>query len=319
MKIIPKKQITINPNSQSGLSLIETMVSMVIGIFLLGGVITNFIGTKSSDKTRAAISEMDADAQTALSIMRQTIMHTGYPSMYNVLLDKPFYTKADYPLTANPTCGDGATARDEAPPAKKQITRDRWRGDVITVISLADNPCNAGQASCPDSVNVNPDALVYTDCVGGGATRDNRTVSCSADPDNGMKDPTQAKIYSTFRLGGGNDKRTLYCDGSRGTTQPLVDNIEAMQFLYGVRQDDGTTAYRRANIVENNSQWGLVNSVQVALLMRSSKRILDKDSDKTRYTLLDKAWNINTGDLKHLFRVYTTTINLENKNEGALL
>lgn len=310
---------------QAGLSLIELLISVLIGLFLLGGVITNFIGTKDSDRTRAAISEMDANAKTALGAMRQTITHAGYPSIYNIRLPKAFFTQEDYAVLTNPLCQDGVTKRDKFPPQSKNRTRDRSRGDVITIVTLADNPCVAGLDNCSNEANVNPDALVYYDCLGGGSTRDeDRVVSCSADntdtagPGPGMDNPEDAKIYSSFRLGEDSNKRTLYCDGSRGNSQPLVNGVEAMQILYGVK-DGETTTYKRANKVEQFGEWGMVTSVQVALLLRSSSKILKQDSQKTKYTLLDNSWDISDSDLRHLFRVYTTTINLENLNKGALL
>lgn len=302
---------------QKGMSLIELLVSMVIGIFLLGGIITNFVSTKDSDRLRTAVSNMDGNARLALDRLTETIRHAGYPSIYNVRIDKPFYSASDGTLT-NPACRDG-NPRDYRKPRFTDRTRDHSRGDRITVITLADNPCVAGQASCANVANVNPKALIYADCVGGGATRaNNRVVSCSAEPGVGMNDPTEAKIYSSFYLGGGNNKNKLYCRGSRGNVQPVADNIQAMQFLYGVKQLDGTTVYRRANQVENSSQWGQVNSVQVGLLMRSSKKVLNDDSDKTRYVLLDRSINIPSDERRHLFRVYTTSINLENKNKAPL-
>ena len=316
---IKKKSINLDPDKrQVGFSLVELLVSMVIGVFLLGGIITNFVSTKDSDKIRTAVSQMDADARLALDRLTETVRHAGYQSIYNVRLDKPFYTSSDGVIT-NPACRGGGINRDKYKPRRTDRTRDRSRGDVITVISLADNPCKPGNGSCPSDIKVNPRALVYTDCLGGGVTRTSeRVVSCSAEPGVGMDDPTQAKIYSTFFLGGGSNKNKLYCRGSRGGTQPVADNIQAMQFLYGVKQLDGQTIYRRANAVENSSEWGLVNSVQVSLLMRSSKEILKEDSDKTSYVLLDRSINIPSSDRRRLFRVYTTTINLENKNKDPL-
>ena len=35
---------------------------MVVGLFLLAGVVTNFIGTKDADVKRDAVGEMDANA-----------------------------------------------------------------------------------------------------------------------------------------------------------------------------------------------------------------------------------------------------------------
>ncbi len=100
----------------------------------------------------------------------------------------------------------------------------------------------------------------------------------------------------------------------------IAENVEAMQFLYGVRQDNGNTAYRTANQVESDDQWGMVTSVQVGLLMRSAHQyLLDAPSTKNIYNLLKQPVNIADADLRRLFRIYTTTINLENVDTGALL
>ena len=305
-------------NFQQGLSLLELLISITLGAFLLTGVVTNFISTKSSDKTRAALSEMDANGRMALNVLRQTIQHAGYQSINNVRLEVPFYTPKDGNLT-NPVCSDG-TLRDVTTPGTNRRTRDGTGTrpkDVITVVTLADNPCKAGFPTCASSAQANPNALVYYDCLGGGATRDNsRVTACSTDPKVGMPDPTQAKIYSSFFIKSNN---TLYCQGSRSTAQPIVDNVVSVQFLYGVKKEDGTTAFLTAKQVNDRDQWGYVTSVQVALLMRSSSNILKEPSDKTSYNLLDENIKIKSDDLRRLYRVYTSTINLENRNKGALL
>ncbi len=305
-----------------GMSLVELLISMVVGLFLLAGVVTNFISTKTADVKRQAVSEMDANANVAFAALRQAISHAGYTTTNNVRLEKAFYTASDGNLT-NPTCSNGQ-ARDILTPAyNRSRTRDAGVADRLTVITLADNPCLQGLASCPNPNDMEPTALVYTDCTGGGATRDTRTVSCSTDPEFGMPDPTEAKLFSTFRLirnvSSVND-RQLRCEGNRGGSQPIVDNVEAIQYLYGVKQDDGRTVYRTANQVENADQWGLVRSVQVGLLIRSSNQlVLDQNSTKTQYSVLNARVRIANRDLRRLFRVYTTTINLENLNKGALL
>lgn len=313
---ILKPSVKLAQHKQNGLSLVELLVSMTLGALLLTGVVTNFIGTKDVEKTRAAISEMDSNARRAINVLRQTILHAGYPSMNNIRLDTPFYTPKEGNLS-NTNCSNGAE-RDVYTPLWWQRTRDSGRTDIITIVTLADNPCITGLGSCPGDADVNPEAMVYYDCVGGGAKRDNaRVVSCSTDPDVGIGIRTEAKIYSTFWLRASN--RTLYCKGSIGGTQPLVENVEYLQILYGVKRADGTTSYRRANDINNDDQWGLVASVQIALLMRSSTHILKEPSDKHWYTLLDVRRKITGQDLHRLFRVYTTTINLENRDKGALL
>ena len=299
--------------SQKGMSLIELMISMVIGLFLLAGVVTNFINTKNADVKRNAVSEMDANAQVALNIMRQTITHAGYPSIQNVRMEKAFYTESDGSPLDNPTCRDGSSIKRDKDELKK-FTENSGITDILSVISLADNPCITGSGlTCVE----NPKALVYSDCTGGGATRDLRAVSCSTDPGVGMKDPTEAKIYSSFYVE--ESEKALYCQGNRADEQPLVENVYALQFLYGVKQDDGKKIYRNATKVEDLDQWGLVNSVQIGLLMQSSDSyILDVDSSTISYILLDEKINIPANQRRHLYRMYNTTVNLENWNKDPL-
>ena len=316
------KNISLNnaPIKQSGFSLIELLIASTLGLFIIGGVITSFIGTKDSDRMRSAVSEMDSNARTAFEIMRQNIAHAGYPSINNILIDKPFYSEADEPTT-NRICSSGVTMNLNAAstPGEDQYTRDSsstGRGDVLTVVALADNPCTdlEGNTTCP-AANINHDALVYSDC-GGKVTRDRRASLCSTEL---MPDPREAKIYSTFYLGSGSSdkKRTLYCQGNRGGAQPLVDNIEYLQFLYGVSKDDGTTIFKSADDVETDRQWELVTSVQIGLLMRSSEKHLLKADGKEKYILLDR--NVKVTDRRRLYRTYTTTVNLPNREKGALL
>lgn len=297
---------------QSGISLIELLVSMMIGIFLLGGLATNLISTTKSDKSRQAVSELDSNAQFAMDIIRQAVSHAGYPSTRNVYLDKAFYTKEDGNLS-NPDCKGGKLKRDipGQTPTSTKWTRDDSRSDVLTVVALADNPCVKGKASCSAIANANPQALVYIDCAAGGIDRNERTVSCSTDADVGMSPPLNAKIFNTFRLDVQN--RTLICEGNRGGKVVLVDGVYAMQFLYGVRTSNGDTSYKNADSIESSNQWGLVNSVQVALLMESSdENVFDTKNSKTKYTLLDKIITIPDYQLRRLYRVYSMTINLAN-------
>ncbi len=314
--IKPQGKKILRLKSQSGLSLIELMISMVVGLFLLAGVVTNFISTTDADIKRAAVGEMDANAAMAINILRQTISHAGYRSIENAILedDNPFYTKNKD--VANATCRNGSD-RDLWTVSANNRTRDSDSKDFLTVISLADNPCKTGHTSCPPgSGNENPDALVYTDCTGIGATSNAHSVACSSDPDVGMKVPADAKIYSSFWLLKNSESpedRTLYCDGSRGGRQAIVNDVEAIQYLYGVTNEAGSTTYRSANQVEAAGQWAMVTSVQVGLLMRSSNQyVLDQVSTKTQYNLLKTNVDIATKDLRRLFRVYTTSINLEN-------
>ena len=323
--------------TEAGFTLLETLVSMTLGVFLLGGVISSFASTKSSDKTRMAISEMDANARIAMQALRQSIAHAGYPSIRNVILDKPFYSRGEGPTT-NRICRNGIkmSPHDGWIPKAGQYTRDRelHRGDVITVTHMADNPCVTGKDSCSDPVDVDSDALVYSDCTGGGILRDKRSVACSIDEELGMTNPRNAKIYSTYYLGNPSNeaqKGILYCRGTRGGVQPLAGNIQSMQVLYGVVFDRGTDdesyRYLRANEVEKGTNkawggdddyWGMVDKIKIGLLMYSSENFLTQKESQSSYILLGEKINISSEERHRLYRVYNNTIYLPNMNKGTL-
>ncbi len=321
------KKLSFSKARQSGFTLVELLLASTLGLFVVGGVITSFIGTKDSEQMRAAVSEMDSNARTAIEVLRRSISIAGYAGMNAIPgFDKPFYSAVDEldPFTrgsTNRSCGGGVTMHTAGmAPGSNQYTRDSnnvtGRGDVLTAVYLADNPCKAGETSCTDSSKVNPKAMIYTDCTGGGATRDAQAVRCSTDKSVGMTESIQAKLYSTFYLGSGSDaeKRTLYCQGNRGGAQPLAENIEYLQFLYGVKTSSGAVEYMKADDVEGATPklWENVISVRVGLLIRSSnKNLLKKPSTKERYILLDRS--VEVSDLQRLYKVYTTTINLPNR------
>lgn len=298
-------------NRQFGLSLIELLVSMMVGVFLIGGLATNLIGSSKLEKSRQAMSEVDSNAQQAMDAIRQAVSHTAYPTTSNIYLDKAFYSQQDGNL-ANPDCrGGGKRDLEGFTPESSDWTRDSGKADVLTVVSLTDNPCTKGKTSCPDEVDKNLQALVYVDCAGGGIDRDKRTVACSADREVGMNPPGEGKLFNTFRLD--TQENTLICEGNRGGSSLLAENIHAMQFLYGVKNVDGETTYQNADSVENDNLWGTVNSVQVALLVGSNdKKIFDIANPESQYTLLDKTITVPDSDSHRLYRVYTMTIHLGN-------
>lgn len=289
-----------------GFSLIEMMVSLVLGLFLVGGITTMYLSSKKSDQLRNEVSEVEANARLALGKLRQIIEHAGYKSMANIPLDKPFQTPSDGNIE-NAFCSDGLAMVTNpvmiTPTAEiAGYTRDQDSGDLLTIAYRADHP-NSG--------------TMITDCNGDAYTGLVRQISCSADTENGgMANPWDSRIYNTFYLHTDDltGEKSLMCHGSRGDAPSVIaDNIENLQFRYGVTTG-GNTTYKNATQVEANNEWESVTSVQVALLVRSNDKV-DQDETKT-FQLLDKS--ITKTD-QMLYRDFTTTINLPNRSRRALL
>jgi hypothetical protein len=122
-----------------------------------------------------------------------------------------------------------------------------------------------------------------------------------------MENPAESKIYNGFYIQG----QSLICAGSRSTESIphiIADNIENMQFLYGVFVG-GNTEYKKADDVETDGEWESVVSVQVGILVSSVGDVLKTAQSRT-YKLLGEDVIKSS---KKMMKVYSTTISLNNK------
>jgi type IV pilus assembly protein PilW len=279
-----------------GLTLLEMMISIALGMVVILGLTDIYLSTQKSARTRDAIANMEANARIALSSLRQIIGHAGYPSIYNMPLEKPFHTTEDGTININTKCRGGVEKLVRPASIAKKYTTDNGTKDRIVVKYMADNPDDAN-------------AEIIRDCTGSSVLPE-----CSADPDNGMYNSMKAIVYNAIYITTPTGRSALQCAGSRNAVpQPLAEDISAIQFLYGVRNGI-TTSYKTATAVEAAKEWEGVISVQVAILVRSSDNIL-KSKEKRTFVLLDQ--DVSKND-KRLYRVYSTTINLPNRNRRVL-
>ena len=286
-----------NISKMLGLSLIELMIAMIVGIFLIGGLTSVYISSKSSDKMRSQISEMEENARTALITMRQIISHAGYPSEYALPIDKPFYAESsDIP---NPECRAGGSASELI--TYKHIRNKKTKNalvakrDTMVVVNMLDSPT---------STSVGASSNIIEDCNGSVVEPE-----CSSDPVDGMYSNAEAKVYNYLYINTPEGRRALTCMGSLGDSQPIAENIESLQFLYGVSKSGGNMVYRNAKDVTDSNEWGSVKAVQVGILVRSERDVLEKEEERV-FLVLDE--EIKTPKDKRLYRAYTTTIVLPN-------
>jgi len=332
--------ISIIKKSEKGVSLVELMVSMTLGLGLIGGLMSMYLGSRVGDLTRIELSNMDANAALAFKSLRKTIQHAGYATVAVKVLDKSFYTQSDEDEKAlslrNPLCRDakklivsglGSNSGLLNPPdALDGYTKDNTDGDVITVIYRPDSPFKGYMfTDCATSKGTStyyPDNYPYGTST---STKDEdnlRLEACSTDTngiiDKGMHDPKEAKVYSAFflRQETGMPKQ-LVCYGSRSRdAEPYViaDNIDNIQFRYGVKEGN-TTSYKSADEindgVEREQWWRSINSVQVSILVGSDNDNVLKNPASRDYDLLGETITKSANN-KRMYKAYSTTIYLHN-------
>ena len=79
MKIATKKL------TQSGFSLIELMIAMALGSFIIGGLISVFIGSTNSYKLQQAISQIQDKGRYAIKKIREDVQRSGFGLDYDTI------------------------------------------------------------------------------------------------------------------------------------------------------------------------------------------------------------------------------------------
>jgi type IV pilus assembly protein PilW len=340
-------RLTIQRQQAQGFTLIELLVSMTLGLVLLGGMMSMYFGSRTADKTRTELGDIEANARVALAALREGIKHAGYASLSYTPLEKPFHTTADGVID-NPTCRDGgklvvsgSTAADgtgvagltRAPSELTGYTKDYAAGDIITVIARPDDPTtgpiyfdcgtisNSNNTFAAGSIN-----HAYQTSTSTQAEDIARQTACSTNIASGMHDPLEAKMYSAFFLKNNvaGELKQLMCYGSRSSSStPLViaDNIDNMQIRYGVLTGaiggkGGNVTFKTADQVEDltTGGWESVISVQVAILVGSDNQKVLVDARSRTFDLLDITIPKPDTDYR-MYKVYTTTINLPNRSQ----
>ncbi|MDX1654706.1 MAG: PilW family protein [Candidatus Competibacteraceae bacterium] len=72
------KLFSSDPPGQDGFSLIELMIAMVLGLFILGSLLSLFVGNKQAYRVQGAASNLQENARFALEILNREARKAGY-------------------------------------------------------------------------------------------------------------------------------------------------------------------------------------------------------------------------------------------------
>ena len=248
---------------QQGLSLIELMIAMMIGIFLSVGTATLYFSSQRASLSQSQSSIIEDNGRLALQILTEIIEHTGYVSTNGSPLsgEDRFITSA---VTAT-NCGGSSNVLT---PTLFATTANNTSGDSIGIVYMGDDNLNR-------------------DCSGS-----QLPVACRV---GGVGTLNASKIYNYFSVGtNAEGVPVLNCAGSRYATKlEIAEGVENLQVLYGVDDDNDNQVDKYIN-ADQVTTWGRIISVQLAILVRSLTPVKNTNESKT-YTLLDNT-AISTND-----------------------
>jgi type IV pilus assembly protein PilW len=301
---------------QRGVTLIELMISMVIGLVIIGALIALYAGSIGANKVSAAQSEMNEDAQFALKILTAQLRQAGY-NPYHAGQTTTYVLPSTHAVFG---CANGFT-NPTAATSTTALTCNASANTAGAAISIAYEA---------DIYNTIPSGASPTNCLGVALTAHQDTTTLATFY------PAENRYYVK--------NSTLYCAGVSGpptahvaAEQALVENVERIEFSYGSTTVTTGTATSTGAITgyltapelgpatgtaaaapihasfvtpayDARQIWGSVVSVRVCVVMRSATPVFE--DDVTSYGCSATA---NATPDKYLRRAYIATVALRNR------
>ena len=282
---------------EKGLSLIELMISLVIGLVVVGAVIVSIIGSSSTGRYQAAFGQMNEDGQIALGLLKREVELAGYSQPTGLIVD---------PLNA-----------------ANQILAFATMGGNNYIFGCAKGFVNVNVAGGLCVANAAPGAPSFEVAYEADAGNTQLTSGVPPVPSNclgngvavGPPYLAQNRYYVSTTASG---RPELRCS-SGGNTQPLVENIESMKVWYGLAVNATATQivrYLTPDLIAA-AQWPDVLSARICLIVRSAEPVLAGGEDDQANSLLTQYSDCDsvtqTTVDRRLRRAYFTTATVRNK------
>lgn len=333
--------LTLKTHNELGMTLIEIMIALLIGAFLLGGILQIFINSKQTYRLQEGLSRVQENGRFAMDFITRDIRMADYWGCLGSssgAIDNNLNPHADYNGIGNGLAGqdndnggnDGDADNDENANSiwdgTDSLTLRRVLPSGIFVTNIPSTNSDALQVTASSGLAMG-DVVIVSDCTAGDIFQISSTVSSdtinhntgtTGIPPNGNADTPFRKIYGldaqiyrissvNYRIRNGEGNQPSLFRISGATTEELVEGIENMQILYGedTNADNTPEYYVPANTVVNMNN---VISIRVSLLVASTENNLTSRS-------IDYTYNgatITPTDRK-LRRVFTSTIAVRNR------
>ncbi len=276
---------------QRGLSLVELMVSLFIGLMVAGAVATVYVGSARAGRHLKAMAQITEEAQLTLALLRRDLQLAG---------------------SAEPT-GMVTSTHRFAVPAAPRVVFGCDQGFTSAVGAVATAACAASASGTP-AVEITFEATA-DNTVGPSGSADGADCLGTAVPPRPLTgDRFTSHRYFVSR--GPSGRNELYCGSAVSTSsQSLAENVEAIALRYGEANgwsasDPGTHRPVRYVPASAVADWSNVVAVRVCLLMRSGFPVFTTEDDAS---YRDCSGAVATTTDRHLYKAFFTTVAIRNK------
>ena len=325
------------PMRQTGVSLVELMVGLVIGIVLSMAAAALYLGTRDMSRGSQAITDVNETGKIALEMIGREIQKAGfYPAQFGMTW-----------TTNNDAAGSYYNGKD----ATKVVFNSGLFGCDGANYDPATKACGTTAADKPDSIIVNYFASTEfgsTSLLGN--TNDCNRKPVSNDTDNSSRNTSGLPLFVSNRFGivsettsykdtDGNtvSAKSLGCQGNgsdAAVAQPALQGVDDLVIRYGLYDGDGmadgvgqspTKFMTAANVsaqpdVSGRTAWQRVTAVSVCVLVRSVANGRQEDKTGSVRTYTDCRGNtvsLPTGD-RYVYKTYQRVFAVRNNLSGQL-
>lgn len=292
-----------------GVTLVEILVSMVLGLVVIGVVLSNYLTSGLGKNSSSALQQMTEDATVALNVIRKQVSTAGYSSF-------------------NPTTGARAFNGTALIGCDGLFATPRVALSAPPPAGLCDTPTGTPHSVAvayeADGVNsVTTAAGLPRDCVGIGVS-----PNFPAPP----ATPATTVVESRLYLNGTNlmcQGNGLAAGGGQNPPQPLVGNIVDMQITYGAAPLAPTgaalaaapaasqTVYPATPQTFSNAagvtDWSRVVAVRVCIVVRSENEVFSAATPYYGCNAITDATPATTPPPdRRMYRAFSTTIMVQN-------
>lgn len=286
-------------NPQAGLTLVELMITLTIGLIIIGALGMLFIGSSSTRREVETTAETIENSRYAIDVLSRELSLAGY---YGTLTRPEGDNDDSIPCSTSPTAWIGSALIE----GSLQIHTFGWNQDAGNPACLADrkagtdaifiqraSTCEAGidgcegeradraylqVSECGETYNDNPpqlgrgrggdgaagDGWADSDDESAAPAFDLQTSTCAGD-----FAPLRRFVRGIYFLNS-NDVLTYREIGPAGSTSvPLVENIEQLQFSYAIDTDGDGSPDEFTSNPATTARWTNVIGVRVWVLSRS--------------------------------------------------
>lgn len=306
-------------SSQSGFTLVELLVAMIIGLLLIAGAGGIYVATSGLGRTQDAASIMQDYGNYTINQITRGVQRAGYVDW---LASTNNYSSAFNPDMINAFAHSDTTKRDAFHMMFGGATG--VTGNLPTVVTTSavfgcDGALAAGSGSggysCGGAGTFSGLSVAYQTLALAGANNYSPSLNAASAGSDGTTDcngqtPPANIIVNRYYVDTNNQLMCLG-NGNAATAQPIVSNVIDFQVLYGLAATgtENPTLWVRAPNVTN---WALVTSIQICLGLQGAN-----GSAPNPNTVVDCTGAPSTLQNTNMRKYFRTTINLRNATFAA--